>query len=72
MTPDPNEWNSPEDAPIGHPVRVLLYYDWGEIVASRYSVWVGDELIYRWSDWDMGTIYDEEDVAGWKFVEDKQ
>ena len=50
MIPDPNEWNSPEDAPTGHPVRVLLYYNWGEIVAARYSVQVGDELVYRWSE----------------------
>ncbi len=68
MTTDP-EWNSPEDAPTGHPFRVLLYYGWGEIVASRYSVWVGDELIYRWSDWDTCTIYEEDDVSGWMLRE---
>lgn len=66
------EWNSPEDAPTGHPVRVLLCYGWGEIVASRYSVWVGDELVYRWSDWDTSTIYDEEDVEGWMLRETVQ
>jgi len=71
VTTDP-EWNSPEDAPTGHPLRVRLYYGWGEIVASRYSVWVGDELIYRWSDWDTSTIYEEDDVSGWMFKEIEQ